>query len=715
MADSPERLATAAAQHNSHLPAGSVPTGARQQSNSVVLHSEGEDDERPETSKRSHGGIEGANADLQKALAGGAGKRAREEDGEQEGVASAEGENDVYMGLFLKGGRLGIAVYDECEETLSVCEIADGSALGQDMEGLRMVLFQVRPTLVVTNAKPEKALEDVLLDPGEGIEYNVAFAPSKNFQYISCKNLLLQLDLRIFESGDTDADKRRRISSEIDLEAKEGVSAAGGLVMHLQTSKIVDDLSDSPVIPISRVKGLRLDKFLSIDPQTLSSLQIFHQDAHPSFSGCGSAKEGLSLFSLLDNTKSPLGRRLLRMWFVRPLLDEADINGRLKAVSFFTQPTCHDLVGSLRNLLRGVKDVPRILLRIRKTTSSVGDWASLADSLEALFQLREVCRQFAYDVGLDENDERVPAVFARAHDDLNAKLHNLEVMLRSMIDFPESAQAKRVSIQPGICDVLDERKRQYEGLGDFLHSVAEEESADLPPDANVELFVLFCPQLGYMVASPNDESKRSLETAPGFKLNFATNEWIYWKTPRMEELDETVGDIFAAICDREFQLANMIRTKILEWHDKVLEACNVAAELDCVLSFAVAAVERDFCEPSLVNEPVLYVEGGRHPLCELCTQTFVPNDISLDAGSPGSSGLSIITGANFSGKSVCMKQAALIAFMAHIGSWVPAKSCQVGLIDRIFSRVQSRESCATASSSFAIDLSQVPCTDTLWY
>lgn len=99
------------------------------------------------------------------------------------------------------------------------------------------------------------------------------------------------------------ADKRRKINSEIDLEAREAVSAAGGLLQHLQNNRLIDDLSDSHVVKVTRVKSLRLDKFLSIDPQTLSSLQIFHLDAHPSISGCGPAKEGLSLFSLLDNTR----------------------------------------------------------------------------------------------------------------------------------------------------------------------------------------------------------------------------------------------------------------------------------------------------------------------------------------------------------------------------------------------------------------------------
>lgn len=144
------------------------------------------------------------------------------------------------------------------------------------------------------------------------------------------------------------ADRRRKISSEIDLEAREAVSAAGGLLQHLQNNRLIDDLSETCVLTVTRVKSLKLDRFLSIDPQTLSSLQIFHLDAHPSLSGCGPAKEGLSLFSLLDNTKSPLGRNLLRLWFMRPLLDEAEIHDRLLAVRFFTQPSSLDLVGVLR-------------------------------------------------------------------------------------------------------------------------------------------------------------------------------------------------------------------------------------------------------------------------------------------------------------------------------------------------------------------------------
>ena len=111
---------------------------------------------------------------------------------------------------------------------------------------------------------------------------------------------------------------------------------------------------------------------------------------------------------------------------------------------------------------------------------------------------------------------------------------------------------------------------------------------------------------------------------------------------------------------------------------EVLETCRAAAVLDCILALAVTAVERDWVEPELVHEPVLYVEAGRHPLAELCVETFVPNDSLMDFDNNQST-IQVLTGPNYSGKSVYLKQVALIVYLAHLGSWVPAKSCQVPL------------------------------------
>lgn len=161
------------------------------------------------------------------------------------------------------------------------------------------------------------------------------------------------------------------------------------------------------------------------------------------------------------------------------------------------------------------------------------------------FPETKVCCQFEHDAGPGKD---APNVFKKVKDEICPRLHDLEVMLSSMIDFPESANRKRLSIQEGICDDLDELKRQFEGLSNFLHTVAVEEEEDLLHDAaSVEFYVIFVPQLGYMVSCPNDDSRRVLEAVPGYKLNFATNEMAYFKTPRMEELDYNVGDIFGEI------------------------------------------------------------------------------------------------------------------------------------------------------------------------
>ncbi|KAJ1487315.1 muts domain V-domain-containing protein, partial [Baffinella frigidus] len=517
------------------------------------------------------------------------------------------------------------------------------------------------------------------------------------------------------------------------------------------------------VVSVTNIKTIALDQFLQIDAQTIQSLQILHQDRHPSAAVNGKAKEGLSLFSLLDNTRSPLGRQMLRTWFVRPLLKEEEIAKRLEAGKILVRlRKATWCVSDWQNLTDSMvfSSSSSILVRLRKATASVSDWQNLTDSIVSLGTLQTLCCA----EHLSAEDGELPVVLEEVREYFCAKLHNIATLLNSVCDFEESKSResfitaiiisrKRLSVSSGVDEELDEEKRTYEGLGDFLEQVAQQEVNSLPESDSLRISVVFFPQLGYLVVSPNDGSP----PLPAMDLHFNTDEWLYWKSDRMRDLDEQVGDIYGRICDKEFIIINQVREKILSYHAELLRTCNITATLAILLEFAIAAVEseylltvaskahillgfaiaaverefcepmlvkeprsfwvqlgsaiaaveREFCEPMLVKETVLYIEGGRHPLCECVVETFVPNDTVLDSNNQGEEVLSIVTGPNYSGKSVYLKQCALIAFMAHLGSWVPATRCQVGLVDRIFSRVQSRETCAVASSSFALDLNQV--------
>lgn len=162
---------------------------------------------------------------------------------------------------------------------------------------------------------------------------------------------------------------------------------------------------------------------------------------------------------------------------------------------------------------------------------------------------------------------------------------------------------------------------------------------------------------------------------------------------------------FLAPLDKEIEIMHELISFTLTHSAKLVELTNISSELDCVLSLAEAAKRLNYSRPVLTEERVIKIKEGRHPLQELCVDIFIPNDV--DMSPQNRSQITFLTGPNYSGKSVYLKQIALITYLAHIGSFVPAQEAVVGLTDMIFTRIQSQESVSKMQSTFMIDLQQI--------
>ncbi|QYS94059.1 Regulation of HR towards crossover [Trichoderma simmonsii] len=290
-------------------------------------------------------------------------------------------------------------------------------------------------------------------------------------------------------------------------------------------------------------------------------------------------------------------------------------------------------------------------------------------------------------------------------------------MIDRVVNFDETKFQQRYSVKPGIDVELDALKRQYDGMNSLLTEVANSVTQDLPTWARRHIkSCIFLPQLGFLTVVEQDSQQMDggfdLEcTNDGqWKKSFVDNEKAYYKNRHMTDLDNQYGDIYSQISDREVEVMQKLAVDIIAQENTLLAAATICGEFDALLALAIGATKYGWNAPQMTTENIIDIKGGRHPLQELLAPSFIPNDclIGDDNTTPGRRVQALVlTGPNQSGKSVYIKQVAAIVYLAHIGSYVPADKAVIGTVDKILTRISSRESVSSTGSTFALDLKQV--------
>jgi DNA mismatch repair protein MSH5 len=301
-------------------------------------------------------------------------------------------------------------------------------------------------------------------------------------------------------------------------------------------------------------------------------------------------------------------------------------------------------------------------------------------------------------------------------------------------------------------------KRTYDGLGDFLSEIATQLSSEVPEWARKYIEnCTFFPQLGFLTVVPLDpQTGKGKYEGEGMDIDvwekrFCSDGMGYYKNKRMRETDEYFGDMYGMICgtyshnahrfpllikiqDKEIEITHALAVKTLEHEALLISASDICGELDSLVALARGAQEHRLVPAKMTMENIIDIKGGRHPLQELTVASYVANDAFIQGGrglkAPSGSdsadsqaeldadiveepSLLMMTGPNYSGKSVYLKQIALIVYMAHLGSFVPAESATIGITDKILTRIATRESISKAQSAFMIDLQQIALAMTL--
>ncbi|GAA89446.1 DNA mismatch repair protein Msh5 [Aspergillus luchuensis IFO 4308] len=307
-----------------------------------------------------------------------------------------------------------------------------------------------------------------------------------------------------------------------------------------------------------------------------------------------------------------------------------------------------------------------------------------------------------------------------------AQLYKVGRMIQEIVDIDSSEEQGRTVVKPGIDRELDRIKDRYDGMNSLLKQVAIEIATTIPESYDIDVNVIYFPQLGFNIAIPlneaGDAAYRGVEDE--WELMFFTENRAYFKDFRMREMDEKLGDIYGIICEKEIEIVYDLAQRVLHYETVLLEASDYLTG-DSLLAMAQAASFYRLVRPKMVEGDVIKIRGGRHILQELTVSSYVPNDTFLvdrrTRGEPlgplhltpnphesdyGPSML-LLTGPNYSGKSVYMKQVALVVYLAQVGSFVPAESAELGIVDKILVKSNTQDSVSQIQSTFMNDLQQL--------
>ncbi|KAG1772449.1 DNA mismatch repair protein MutS [Suillus occidentalis] len=513
-----------------------------------------------------------------------------------------------------------------------------------------------------------------------------------------------------------------RLANYASVESSLCISCLGALLDYLARERAAGDLDDDAGVEglnISGIEVLTIDQVMHINADALFSLQIFENESHASIHS-DKTKEGLSLFGILNNTRTPLGRSLLRTWLMRPSLSIPVITARHDAIECFLHPENLAPASALQTHLKGIKNIPRILGLLQSGKAGVGDWQGLVKFTYHSAMLRDALAEL-------HGGDQVEVVRKLVASLDIASFKDTGNAVNETIDWEESTNNNRICVRPHIDEELDQKKHVYAGLDAVLSKVAEQTCQKIPVDYAASLNVVYFPQLGFLICVPMQEEWRSeegIKVLDGWSFQFSSDAHVYFKSEEMHDMDTHIGDLHPSIVDREIEIVQELLERILVFSKGMRQACDVCAELDCLLAFAEASRAYNYCRPQMSEDSIIDIDQGRHPLQEQVVDIFVPNSAQLVGGVglgdsvesqaegdslPIYSSIVLCTGANACGKSVYLKQVALIQYMAQVGNrcFVPAVSATLGIVDKIFTRIQTQESVSKAQSAFMIDLNQV--------
>lgn len=449
-----------------------------------------------------------------------------------------------------------------------------------------------------------------------------------------------------------------------------GVVAAGVIMQYLEMTQ------HTHIGHITSLRRIEEDRYVRLDKFTIRSLELL-----------GSMQEdGSSLLDVIDRTTTAMGARMLKRWTVFPLRDVATIGKRLDVVeTFFRKPDFRQVIDEH---LHRIGDIERIISKVAVGRVSPREVVQMKLALQALVPVKSAC--------LSSDCEEIRSMGDR----LNLCESLRDRIEREIQSDPPLLVAKGDVIASGYSEELDELRSISRGGRDYLLKIQEEEAAR----TGIQSL-----KVGY-----NNVFGYYLEVRNTYK-DAVPQEWIRkqtlanaerYITQELKEYEEKIMGADEKILALETRLFNELVTDMAEFVPQIQINANIIARIDCLLSFAKAAEEHHYVRPVVTDDALLEIQAGRHPVIETqlpVGEQYVPNDIKLDTEKQQ---IMIITGPNMAGKSALLRQTALITLMAQMGSFVPADSARIGLVDKIFTRVGASDNISLGESTFMVEMTE---------
>lgn len=456
-------------------------------------------------------------------------------------------------------------------------------------------------------------------------------------------------------------------------EATVGVYAGGALLQYLQDQLCL------PLQHIEEISTYSISNYMTLDPISQRNLELTE-----------SLKDGSranTLLEVLDQTRTPMGARLMRHWVKQPLLDCKAIVRRQEAIELFYKTP--RLLDQIRHLLDSIRDLERLIMRVSSAYASPRDLLALRFSFEPLPELRSVLQALPSST----------AMLLELIDHLDPHQQMTDSIAKAISDDPPAKISDGKVIREGFNAELDELRQLSHNGKTWLVNY----QTHLRNSTGIKtLKVGYTRMFGYYIEVSKGQADKM---PPTFHRRQTLVNAERFLSPELKEYEAKVLSAEERISYLENDLFNALRQEVATYSASIAKVAQAIAHIDCLQSLGYLARKQEYCRPTVVEEDILQITAGRHPVIEAShlAEKFIPNDTLLDGQA---NRMYLITGPNMAGKSTYLRQVALITIMAQIGSFVPAKAARIGIVDKVFTRIGASDDLSRGQSTFMVEMTE---------